>query len=708
MKKRFPILAKIGILGALTSIIAAAISIVVTYNSAAKRSEEALISRVNNCLDSIYFQYYTSDEANELIVNLVTIKEKTEEVYEKVKDIHQSDYATFSEYEAAMKSKAPWFYPDPTSMIGSQEFLAFRQQYIQLNSLLTNAQFSSGAVSVFTAYFMEEKSSYVFMADSRYNVVQKGEFYFLVGSSYTLKSTDVLVEGDEESYDTFSLNGYLTRKVEVLTNDGEYVATFFIQYTYDAIRAENQRMLIRDALILFGTSLAIIGIIILGSYLMFTRNIKKVTDAASKAKERLSKNEEFEAVSISIKSNDEMRTLGESFNALEQQLVDYIAIVKKEAMEKERVNAELGVASKIQLDSLPSTSYYDEKVRVESLIRTAKEVGGDFYDYFYVGKKFVVIMSDVSGKGIPAALFMMKAKELLKSNLIKGSSLKEAATEVNEALVVNNKENLFVTSFIGMIDFEEGKLSYVNAGHEKPYLISNGEVIRLDGNSNFVLGGVEGIDFVEESVSFKKGDKLFMFTDGLNEAINSKEEEFTYENIQKTLEDTTGASLKDIISTMTKRLDEFVGEQEVFDDVTMMVVEPGVSLHLSYDKKDYSIIEDAVDKFNESFDDLSIEVKSKVGIILDELMNNLISYEKREDLVIDLDFILLDETLRILIRDNGDDYDVLANHKEKYANKGDDLEVGGFGIAIVKDLAKEVTYEYLAGHSVMKIIMDLK
>lgn len=699
-------MAKLALLGAATSILAAGVSVWVSYSSQVERSEKNLKQNIDSTLDSIHYRYQEAIMASSSVSELENLRNKTEEYYQQTKDIDLEDYDTFEEYRDAMEQLTPWYYPHPGIIGMSQDQLAIQNGYRNVASVCAQSQYSSDAISCFVAYMDSDTQSFVFLADSRSvtNSTDK-DYYHVAAGHYTLKEDDLTKEADEEDgYDTYLLDGFLTRFVDVVDPDtNETVATFFIQYNHDKINQENLILLRNDLLILGSTSLAIIGAIILFSHLMFTRNARKLTKASEAITQNLSKQEEFEIVDPKVNTHDEMKMLADSFLAMERQLVDYISILKKEAVEKERSNAELAIASRIQLESLPKLSFQDSIVSLEASIVPAKEVGGDFYDYFYVGEQFVILISDVSGKGVPAALFMMRSRELIKAKLSRGMKIEQAVKEANEALAKNNQENLFVTSFVGMIDFKKEEIVYVNAGHEKPYILSDGEIIKLDGNSNFVLGGVSDFEFAAETHPFHDGDRLFLFTDGLNESINDKEEEFGYERLEESLKETKDLPLRNALEKIRGDLASFVGEQEAFDDVTMLLVKRNdAKLHLEYRKKDYSIIEEAVDSFQQAYPLLPEEVKSKVGVVLDELLNNLVSYEKREDLEIDLDFEL-GKSLSLIITANGDDYDFLKEHQEKYATDYKNLKEGGFGVSLVKSLTEEVHYSYQDGHSIVSM-----
>ena len=224
------------------------------------------------------------------------------------------------------------------------------------------------------------------------------------------------------------------------------------------------------------------------------------------------------------------------------------------------------------------------------------------------------------------------------------------------------------------------------------------------------MGGVPDFPYKEESHEFVKGDTLFMFTDGLNESINSKKEEFSYERIENILKENKDSSSDVIIEKMNEALDEFVGKEDQFDDVTMIVAKyQDNELHLSYDKKDYSIITDIIDNFESHFSYLPKECLAQGGIVIDEAVNNLVSYEKREDLKIDVDFKVSSGALEIKITSNGDDYNPFENHKEKYLDKfHPQIKEGGFGLSLIKDFASKYGYEYKNKHSILTVEIAIK
>lgn len=717
MKRRFPILAKVIILGVGVSILSAGIAITVSYFNQSKRSEATYINNIDNSLDEAEFIFTSSKDSSSYVDDLKVVKKYIDDIYSKDTDRKkQSDFATFEEYADYYADKYSWLYPNSGGSLGlSEEMAKTKAAFYRITNLLTSAQLSSGSRSAFLAYYDSDKNL-VMISDSRFERTNDSDpFFHVPGSFYEVKESDYFIDKQYKRHLGLSLSGYRTRFTDIIdindeNPDTRTAATLFIEYNFNEIRKESLNILKIELLVLGISSLTLVGLYALFAYLLFVKNINKLSRASSEITNKLVQKDLNEPIPISVKSNDEMRILADSFTGMEQEIINYVNIIHEEAKEKERTNAELAVASKIQLDSLPQNVFEDKNVSLRTYIKTAKEVGGDFYDYFYLDDhRLVVLISDVSGKGIPASLFMMKGKELIKSSLSSYKTLVDAIYNVNNMLVKNNKELLFITSFIAVIDFEKKEIRYINCGQEKPYIISKDSVDKLDGESNIMLGVEENYQFVQESREFKEGDALFMFTDGLNEAINDEREEFGYQRIEESLSNTGDMPLDDIISRINERYEEFTGNKEQFDDTTMLFVrckKPELKLH--YETKEFDIITDVVDQFNATFCYLTEDVKSAVGIIADELMNNIISYEKRDDLKIDVEFEINKDKLIMKFVSNGDDYDPFINHKDKYFTKETfDNSIGGFGIKIVKDLTDSHKYEYKDSHSIITLTRKL-
>ena len=259
---------------------------------------------------------------------------------------------------------------------------------------------------------------------------------------------------------------------------------------------------------------------------------------------------------------------------MSEQINRYISELTSVTAEKERISTELNLAAKIQLESLPK-GYPAFPGRNDfdlfASMSPAKEVGGDLYDYMLVDDDhLMLVVGDVSGKGVPAALFMMTAKTLLDSGAQHGLSPKEIFETTNNQLCKGNESDLFVTCWLGILTFSTGELRFVNAGHPYPVLCHEGNFSYVKTNPNFVLGGMEGLPYKEHSINLVKGDRLFVCTDGVTEATNTKEELFGEDRLLSAMQKTGNMNAPDTLTSVRKDIDDFVGEAEQFDDITML------------------------------------------------------------------------------------------------------------------------------------------
>ena len=273
--------------------------------------------------------------------------------------------------------------------------------------------------------------------------------------------------------------------------------------------------------------------------------------------------------------NDEISDLANSFNDMTTSLKSYIEDVTKLTVDKERTGVELNIATKIQVGMLPANfeDYSgDKRFDIYASMTPAKEVGGDFYDFFKVDDRhIVVVVADVSGKGIPAALFMAIGKTLIKDHTSIQGDLSAVFYEVNNTLCEANKENLFITAFEGLIDLETGTMTYVNAGHEFPYIYRKGKVWEAQQiKPGFVLGGMNGIKYTLGEFKLEPGDKFFEYTDGVTEATNLKNELYGMDRLKAALDRNSDKKMRDLLPAIKLDIDSFVGDAPQFDDITML------------------------------------------------------------------------------------------------------------------------------------------
>ncbi|BAL83182.1 putative protein serine/threonine phosphatase [Selenomonas ruminantium subsp. lactilytica TAM6421] len=284
---------------------------------------------------------------------------------------------------------------------------------------------------------------------------------------------------------------------------------------------------------------------------------------------------------LEINTGDEIEHLSKCFNAMTDELQSYMKNLTKVTAEKERIATELNVATNIQESMLPNIfppfpdrSDFD----IYATMHAAKEVGGDFYDFYMLDENHVVItIADVSGKGVPSALFMVISKTILKNFALTMTGENDLAAVVsctNDQLCQNNDAMMFVTAFVGMLDVKTGKFVYVNAGHNPPLLYRHKEqkFTYLQVKRNFVMGGMEEMDYQGQELMLEPGDKLFLYTDGVTEALSEKEELFGEERLQTCLNASAAKPIKDLMADVNKSLSQHVGQAEQSDDITMLAL----------------------------------------------------------------------------------------------------------------------------------------
>ena len=238
---------------------------------------------------------------------------------------------------------------------------------------------------------------------------------------------------------------------------------------------------------------------------------------------------------------------------------------------------ELGVAKRIQADMLPNEfPFLPERGEFDlfASMTPAKEVGGDFYDFFMIDDNHLaLVMADVAGKGIPAALFMMSSKILIKNHAMTGESPGKVLREVNNKICENNREEMFVTVWLGILDLRDGTLVSANAGHEYPVLKTpDGDFELVKSKHSFVIGGMPGMKFRESEMVLEPGSKLFLYTDGVPEAENQNEEQYGYERFLKALNSKKDGTPEELLDATRKSVKEFVQDYIQFDDLTMLCV----------------------------------------------------------------------------------------------------------------------------------------
>ena len=373
-----------------------------------------------------------------------------------------------------------------------------------------------------------------------------------------------------------------TGLVPVVNSGGKHIAVLAVDISVKEIGY----VLIRYIIFILVGMLLLLGILLIGLYVWLNKRIiipiSKIKTSAESFVESSHGEQNPENITFtnpSIDSEDEMQALSESLITMASDLKIYMKNLMQETKEKERIGAELNVATQIQSSMLPCIfpAFPDrEEIDIYATMTPAKEVGGDFYDFFMVDERHLaIVMADVSGKGVPAALFMVIGKTLIKDHTQPGRDLGEVFTEVNNLLCESNDNGMFITAFEGVLDLVTGEFRYVNAGHEMPYIYRKDEgYTAYKVRPGFVLAGMEDMKYKEQVITLNEGDRIFQYTDGVTEATDVNNQLYGMDRLDVVLNGKCrNVSPEQTLELVKADIDTFVGDNDQFDDITMLCLE---------------------------------------------------------------------------------------------------------------------------------------
>ena len=362
------------------------------------------------------------------------------------------------------------------------------------------------------------------------------------------------------------------------TETGEAIAVVGADVDMNTIMQARKEFLVNSIIFV----LLLTGLCILLNIFLIRRlavdPLKKLTDAACGFAAVDREYTKDDIIHVDIKSNDEIGDLYHEIQEMQSRIVDYTGRMTTYAAEQSRIGTELELANRIQMSILPEVGP-EIKDRKEFLLRAsmtpAKEVGGDFYNFFLIDKDHLgLVMADVSGKGVPAALFMMASMILLKDLAVPGRKPSEILTQANNDICRNNKAKMFVTVWLGILEISTGLMTCASAGHEFPALRGSDKTFRLFKDPHgFVLGGMEDMKYKDYELKLSPGDALFVYTDGVPEANDAAGAFFGTDRMEEALNLAQPGHPKDILMKVRESVETFAGGAEQFDDMTMMCLE---------------------------------------------------------------------------------------------------------------------------------------
>ena len=511
--------------------------------------------------------YLIADTAESTIMENVTVDELAEYVAAAKSGDKQKQ-------EAAKNSEK--YQKIQTELTALRKNMDLTDIYVTWYEPTVLRQFASGNDSlkpllyVFDNYYKEEENFNI--GDTSKMNKQNIELFAEVIEKKTTQSKFIISDG-EFGYNISALK-------PVLSKDGsEVICVIAVEEPMRRVQTAARDFVMRTVCLLI---VAIVLIIIFFVVYLYKRVVKPINIIAGEVKrfgEANERNEESEKTLTSIKTNDEVELLAESIDKMEKDMLAYVDNITAITAEKERIGAELNVATKIQADMLPSIfPAFPERndMDIFASMDPAKEVGGDFYDLFMVDDDHLaVVMADVSGKGVPAALFMVIAKTLIKNHLQNKEPVNVALINANNQLCEGNDEGYFVTTWAAVVDLKTGDVEFADAGHELPLVIHpDGSVEGFKPTKKRPpLATMEDLQFLLDRFNLAPGDKLFLYTDGVPEATNAENELYGMDRLKAVLEKNCKASPKEILVAVRADVDAFVGDAPQFDDLTMLAFE---------------------------------------------------------------------------------------------------------------------------------------
>ena len=412
-------------------------------------------------------------------------------------------------------------------------------------------------------------------------------------------------------------------------------------------------------------------------------------------------------VDVDAQGTSEFESLSENINTTVEYLQD---LMEKES---ERIGKELEYAKVIQRSALPSLfPPFPERSDFEiyALMDPAKEVGGDFFDFELLdGTALGFCVADVSGKGIPASLFMMRAKTLIKSYGIAGLRADEILNSVNNELCKNNESGMFLTCWLGILNTETGVIEYANAGHNPPLIRhENGDFEYLNSNKpNFILAGMEDLKYRRYETMLAAGDEIFLYTDGVTEATDANNKLFGEPRLLDALNSMKESSCAEKCSLLRGKIDEFVGEAPQFDDITMLSLRyygSGDTMTCEAVMENYDKAVGFIEQKAEEYG-CPMKLIPKINVAVDEVVTNIISYAYGDAIGLMSVEVLPCECPRkgicISFIDRGVPFNPLDNPDPDVNATAEDRQIGKLGIYMVKKLMDKVEYEYSNGNRLM-------
>lgn len=526
----------------------------------------------------------------------------------------------------------------------------------------------------------------------------------IIGTYIDKKVADVLDEKGEYYGEANVTGGKIYCYYKTLQDaDGETVGAIVVGRSMTEIIETASRATIRIMILIIAV-LIFVCVLIAFALSTWTKAVKKVENYLNRIK-----NGELPDDKLELNTRDEITQVANCVNDMVRSLKD-----------RERIGSELSVAADIQANLLPKTfpAYpHRNDFDLFASMDPAKEVGGDFYDFFMVDADHIaLVIADVSGKGVPAALFMVTTRTLIKDHCMAGLSAGDILSQANSLLCEGNAIGMFVTGWLGIVELSTGKVDFANAGHNPPAICHDGEFTYLKCKPGFVLAGMEGLKYQSQHLQLEPGDIIFLYTDGVTESTNIHDELYGEKRLLEFLNGHHNMSMEALCTAVKEDTDKFKGDAEQFDDITMIGFKYNGGKLGHYDLKVEAVIDNIpsiVDFVNDKLEKMNCSTKAmaQIDVAIDEIASNIAYYAYKDS--IGFMFVVieeLDEEGNVMIRfeDGGMPYNPLEREEPDITQNIEDRQVGGLGIHIVKKTMDDVKYVYKNGRNILVLFKKIR
>jgi sigma-B regulation protein RsbU (phosphoserine phosphatase) len=478
-------------------------------------------------------------------------------------------------------------------------------------------------------------------------------------------------------------------------------------------------------LIIFAVSVICLLILIILITRKFTRPITRLVEATHRIGQG-----DLNAPLPVYKAKDEITQLANSFSLMQVELQNYISDLKETTTAKEKIESELKIAHDIQIGLLPGSFPERDDCELYAILEPARAVGGDLYDFLFDdGEHLYLAIGDVSGKGVPAALFMAVARTLFRSRIRSKETLSRIVEEINRELCKDNPNQMFVTFIACDINLMTGEAEICNAGHCQPLLIrNNGDIEKVKIPGGIPLGIFDDAEYTKQKIFFSAGDLLLLYTDGITEATNTGNELYGDERLIRSSRKSSQESARTLVEKLVSDVKTFTSDAEQADDITLLLMKfKGIGKSRNKTEERFGITSDTVklqirntvteiQKLTSYTEKLASDwllpgkTAHNVNLILEEVISNIIfyGYDDQTEHFIDLEFQKKDQDILITVKDDGIAFNMLEKELPADLKKSsDEREIGGLGIHFIKTLADSIEYRREGNFNILHIVKKI-